>query len=129
MEQLISPNTDTLQFFSDRPETILNEEIPLQIALATHIDTPRNLLEILANSDILEVAEAAQMHVSYVGELKGSWQDAIEAKLKYRYLGQNDRLAVELLKIALPIYFLSQYVRPEYLIRGLSNPYFSKSDR
>ena len=38
MEQLIFLNIDidTLQSFSDRPKTILNEEIPLQMAIANN---------------------------------------------------------------------------------------------
>ncbi|MEL6494476.1 MAG: hypothetical protein AAFQ41_05040, partial [Cyanobacteria bacterium J06623_7] len=130
LQQLIELDTDTLKSFCHRPELILAEDIALQIAVATHINTPRNLLEILASSEMPEIAEAAQMHVSYGGELDRNWEDAVEAKLKSRYLGQNDRLAVELFKIApLPIYFLSEYVPPEYLIQGLENPYLTKRDR
>ena len=132
MEQLISLDANTLQSFGDREvepsvhrlETILNEDAPLQIAIASHPDTPRNVLEVLTNSNTPEVAEAVRMHVNYAGELQSNWQDASDEKLKNRYLGQNDRLAVELLKIApVPAYFLSEYVPPEYLIRGLNNPY------
>lgn len=44
--------------------------------------------------------------------------------LKSRYLGQNDKLAVELLKIApVPPFFLSEWVPSHYLIQALSNPY------
>ncbi|MEM8831085.1 MAG: hypothetical protein AAGE96_17265, partial [Cyanobacteria bacterium P01_G01_bin.19] len=129
MEKLISLDVQALEAFGNSPEEILKEDIALQIAVASHPDTLRNVLEVLANSENLEVAEAAQMHVNYAGELTEAWQDAVENKLKSRYLGQNDRLAVELLKIApLPVYFLSEYVPPEYLIQGLNHPYLSKSD-
>ena len=124
MEQLIFLDANTLQPFIDRPKSIITQEIPLQIAIASYSDTPRNLLEILANSDIPEVAEAAQLHINYAGELSGNWQNVVDDKLKSRYLGQNDRLAVELLKIApVPAYFLSEFVPANYLIQGLSNPY------
>ena len=130
MEQLITLDANILQSFINCPESILNRDVALQIAIATYPNTPHNLLEILANSDRLQVAEAAQMHVNYTGELAENWQNVVKNKLKSRYLGQNDRLAVELLKIApLPVYFLSEYVPPEYLIRGLNNPYLGKSDR
>ena len=130
MEKLIPLSAKVLKSFSDTPEAILTEDISLQIAVASHADTPRSLLEALANSDRPEIAEAAQMHVNYGGELTEAWQAALEDKLKFRYLGQNDRLGVELLKIAsLPVYFLSEYVPPEYLIQGLKNPYLTKSDR
>ena len=130
MERLISLDVKALEAFSNSPEEILKEDIALQIAVASHPNTSRNILEVLANSEIPEVAEAAQMHVNYAGELTEAWQDTVENKLKSRYLGQNDRLAVELLKIApLPVYFLSEYVPPEYLIQGLKNSYLSKRDR
>ena len=130
MEQLIAIDADILQPFIDNSESILSEDIPLQIAIATYRHTPRNLLEILASSENSEVAEAAQMHVNYAGKLEGDWQDVVDDRLKSRYLGQNDRLCVELLKIApLPVYFLSEYVPPEYLIQGLNNSYLSKGDR
>ena len=124
MEKLIALDVNTLQSLSDRPEAITAEDISLQIAVASHADTPRNLLEVLANSDTPEVAEAARMHVNYGGELTDNWKKAIDEQLKSRYLGQNDRLAVELLKIApVPAYFLSEYVPANYLIQGLNNPY------
>ena len=124
MEKLIALDANILQFLSDRPEAITTEDISLQISVASHPDTPRNLLEILVNSDIAEVAEAASLHVNYAGELTDNWEEAIDEQLKSRYLGQNDRLAVELLKIApVPAYFLSEYVPANYLIQGLNNPY------
>jgi hypothetical protein len=124
MERLISLEANTLQSFCDRPETILTEDLPLQIAISIFPETPRNLLEILANSNNPEVAEAARLHVNYAGELEGNWQDVVDEQFKNRYLGQNDRLAVELLKIApVPAYFLSEYVPSEYLTQGLNNPH------
>lgn len=52
------------------------------------------------------------------------WQSVVDEMLRSRQLGQNDRLAVELLKIApVPEYFLSEWVPAERLIQGLHNPY------
>lgn len=130
MQLLLPVNASDIARFLASPESILTESKEFQIAVASFPETPRNLLEILANSDNPEVAEAAQLHVNYAGELAENWQDVVDEKLKYRYLGQNDRLAVELLKIApVPEYFLSEYVPPEYLIQGLNNPHLPLRDR
>jgi hypothetical protein len=130
MRSLVSINTSDLDRFLARPERLLKKSLELQIAIATFPETPRHLLEILVDSFHPEVAEAARLHVNYGGELTENWQDAIDEQLKSRYLGQNDRLAVELLKFApVPDYFLSEYVPPEYLIQGLSNPYLPLRDR
>lgn len=130
MRSRLSINASDLARFLDTPEDLLQESLELQIAIATFPETPRQLLEILVNSSDPEIAEAAQLHINYAGELTENWQDAIDEKLKSRYLGQNDRLAVELLKIApVPDYFLSEYVPPEYLIQGLSNRHLPLRDR
>ncbi len=124
MEKLRSVDAKTLQPFINNPESLITQDIALQIAIASYPETPRNLLAILAQSEIPEVAEAAQLHVNYAGELTENWQDAIAEKLKSRYIGQNDRLAVELLKIApVPDYFLSKWIPANYLIQALTNPY------
>ena len=124
MEQLISIDANTLQPFISNPESIASQAIPLQIAIASYPETPRSLLEILAKSDTSAVAEAAQLHVNYAGELNADWQIVVDEKLKSRYLGQNDRVAVELLKFApVPDYFLSEWVPANYLIQGLRNPH------
>lgn len=124
MRSLLSINASDLVRFLANPEDLLQESLEFQISIATFPETPRHLLEILVNSPEAEVAEAAQLHINYAGELTANWQDIVDEKLKSRYLGQNDRLAVELLKIApVPDYFLSEYVPSEYLIQGLSNPH------
>ncbi len=82
------------------------------------------MLEVLVNSPHAPVAEAAQLHINWAGELSEDGQNAVEEVLKSRYLGQNDKLAVDLLKIApVPPYFLSEWVPSQYLIQALSNPY------
>lgn len=76
MEKLIALDANTLQSLSDRPESIITQDIPFQIAVASHPDTPRNLLEILANSDTPEVAEAARLHANYAGELNSEYANS-----------------------------------------------------
>ncbi len=71
MEQLISLDADILQSLLDCPESILNEDILWQIAVASHPDTPQKVLKIIASGDNPEVAESAQMHLNYGGELAG----------------------------------------------------------
>ncbi len=124
MEQLISIAKQDLQSFIDYPESLIEQDKVIQIAVATHADTPREFLAILVNSGIDEVADTAQLHVNYAGEIEENWQDIVDQKLKSRYLGQNDKLAVELLKFApVPDYFLSEWVPGNYLSQALKNPY------
>jgi hypothetical protein len=52
------------------------------------------------------------------------WQASIDAFLQTAQLGQNDRLAVELLKIApVPPVFFSEWVLADQVIEGFKNPY------
>ncbi|MDJ0570542.1 MAG: hypothetical protein QNJ53_16065 [Pleurocapsa sp. MO_192.B19] len=57
MEQLISLDANTLQTFVDRFESILTQDIPLQIAVANYPETPHNLLEILAKVFLFTIHE------------------------------------------------------------------------
>ena len=82
MKQLIALETNTLQTFIDNPASITTEDIPLQIAVASHPDTPRNLLEILASSNISEVAEAA--HLNATEEILHSLFDTQQRVIKGR---------------------------------------------
>lgn len=43
MEKLIALDANTIQSLSDRPEAITTRDIPLQMAVVSHPDTPRNL--------------------------------------------------------------------------------------
>lgn len=113
-----------LQALLDAPEQLLQQSVALQLAVASFPDAPRRFLEILVNSPDSQVAEAARLHVNWAGEMRDDWQQAIDAMLRSRQLGQNDRLAVELLKLApVPPCFLSKWVPPERLIQGLRNPH------
>ena len=123
--ELLQPLTpSTLQPFIDNPEQLVIQPFEFQIAVANYPETPRPLLEVLVNSPDPQVAEAAQLHVNWTGEMTEGWQSAVDEMLRSRQLGQNDRLAVELLKIApVPEYFLSEWVPADKLIQGLRNPH------
>ncbi len=123
--ELLQPLTlSNLQPFIDNPEQLVTQHERFQIAVANYPETPRRLLEVLVNSSNAQIAEAAQLHVNWTGEITEGWQEAVDEILPHRELGQNDRLAVELLKIApVPEYFLSEWVPAEQLIQGLRNPY------
>lgn len=88
-----------LQRFLSAPGQLLQESVALQLAVASFYQMPRSLLEIIVNSADAQVAEAANLHVNLAGEKTEGWQQAVDEILQQRQLGQNDRLAVELLKI------------------------------
>ncbi|MEG3895025.1 MULTISPECIES: hypothetical protein [unclassified Microcoleus] len=117
-------NTVDLQEFTNAPSQLTDRPIELQMAIANHPDTPHSLLEILVASSHPDVAQAASGHVNWAGEIAGDWQEALDAAMQTAQLGQNDRLAVELLKFApVPECFLSEWVPPERIAPGLTNPY------
>jgi Leucine rich repeat variant len=109
--------------FLAEPATILGAEIDLQLAIANYIDTPHQLLAVLVNSPDLDVASAARLHVTWAGEIGGDVERTIDDLLKTQQIGQNDRLAVELLKLGtVPPYFVSQWVPPDRIVESLDNP-------
>ncbi len=117
-------NTVDLQEFTNAPSQLADRPIELQMAIANHPDTPHSLLEILVASSHPHVARAASLHVNWAGEIAGDWQETLDAAMQTAQLGQNDRLAVELLKFApVPECFLSEWVPPERIAPGLTNPY------
>ncbi|PHM09222.1 hypothetical protein [Nostoc sp. 'Peltigera malacea cyanobiont' DB3992] len=123
MQPLQPVSGSDLQRFLSAPEELLQESVALQLAIASFHQTPRSLLEILVNSADAQVAEAASLHVSFAGEITDGWQQVVDEILQQRQLGQNDRLAVELLKIGtVPPCFFSEWVPAEPLIQGLRNP-------
>ncbi|MEH1999377.1 MAG: hypothetical protein V7L00_11620 [Nostoc sp.] len=123
MQPLQPVSGSDLQRFLSAPEQLLQESVALQLAIASFHQTPRSLLEILVNSADTQVAEAASLHVNLAGEITDGWQQAVDEILQQRQLGQNDRLAVELLKIgSVPPCFFSEWVPAEPLIQGLRNP-------
>ncbi|MGK7923525.1 MAG: hypothetical protein AB4080_26360 [Trichodesmium sp.] len=117
-------NLNDLQPFLANPEQLQEQTVELQLAIANYPDTPRNLLKLLANSSHSLVAAAASHHVNLAGEITENWQQIADATLSTTELRQNDRLAVELLKIA-PVadYFLSEWVPASYLTQALKNPH------
>ncbi|MEH2326568.1 MAG: hypothetical protein V7K32_24000 [Nostoc sp.] len=124
MELLRSLTISDLEPFLADPTQLNTQPKDFQLAVASYTQTPRPLLEVLVNSPYAPVAEAAQLHINWAGEISGDGQNAVEEVLKSCYLGQNDKLAVELLKIApVPPFFLSEWVPSRYLIQALSNPY------
>ncbi|WP_414512998.1 hypothetical protein [Nostoc sp. PCC 9305] len=123
MQPLQPVSGSDLQRFLSAPEELLQQSVELQLAVASFHQTPRSLLEILVNSPDAQVAEAASLHVNLAGEITDGWQQAVDEILQQRQLGQNDRLAIELLKIGtVPPCFLSEWVPSEPLIQGLRNP-------
>ncbi|AFY57664.1 hypothetical protein Riv7116_5281 [Rivularia sp. PCC 7116] len=121
--QLLQISASDLQIFLETPEELLTESEEMQIAVASFADTPRSLLEILLNSDYSAVVEAARLHVNFAGTLE-DYQETIAEVLRNLDLGQNDRLAVELMRFA-PVApcFLSEWVPQRRLIQGLQNEY------
>ncbi|NEO84251.1 MAG: hypothetical protein F6J87_08355 [Spirulina sp. SIO3F2] len=124
MASLTLDDSLDLQPFLNNPEELLSQPLMVQLAIANHPDTPHPLLAHLIESTHAAVAEAAQLHIHWAGELTEDWQTAIATHLKTAQLGQNDRLAVELLKFC-PVSpaFLSHWVPPECLVAALKNPY------
>ncbi|MBD2206121.1 hypothetical protein H6G33_28350 [Calothrix sp. FACHB-1219] len=124
MQPLQLVSAADLQAFLDTPEQLLQQPTELQLAVANYIETPRSLLEILVNSTDKQVSQAASLHVNYAGEITENWQKAVDEILQQQELGQNDRLAVELLKLGtVPPCFFSEWVPAEKLIPGLRNPH------
>ena len=124
MQPLVPISASQLQTFLDTPEQLLQQSEELQLAIASINNTPRSLLEILVNSTFEQVAEAARLHINYAGEAGDNWQQLVDDILISRQMGQNDRLAAELLKIApVPPNFLSKWVPANNLIQGLGNQY------
>ena len=119
-----SLNSADLQPFLDNPAQLAAESRQLQLAIANDPGTPRHLLEVLIPSSDPQVAQAARLHVNWAGAIAEAWQDVLDGELQNAQLGQNDRLAVELLKFApVPECFLSEWVPAERLIEGLRNPH------
>ncbi|QIR38607.1 hypothetical protein HCG51_19155 [Tolypothrix sp. PCC 7910] len=124
MQPLQPVSVADLQAFLDTPEQLLQQSPQLQLAVASYIETPRSLLEVLVNSPDEQVSQAARLHVSWAGEITENWQKAVDTILQQQQLGQNDRLAVELLKLGtVPPCFFSEWVPAERLIPALRNPH------
>ncbi|MCJ8279513.1 MAG: hypothetical protein MJK14_06170, partial [Rivularia sp. ALOHA_DT_140] len=110
--------------YLESPGDLLGESEEIQIAIASFSDTPRSLLEVLMESECSTVVETSCLHVNYSGEIEGDYRKVVSEILQNKELGQNDRLAIELMRFA-PVSpdFLSEWVPESYLIQGLKNEY------
>ena len=128
-KELLQPGD--LQPFLNQPETLINQSLEFQLAVANYLQTPRQLLEVLVNnSRYPQVVEAAKLHVNLAGEIGENWREVAEIAIKNAPLEQNDRLVAELLKIApVPEYLISEWIPGHRLIEGLENPYLPKTDK
>ncbi|BAY81094.1 leucine rich repeat variant [Calothrix parasitica NIES-267] len=124
MQSLHRVSAGDLQRYLDAPEELLQESEEMQIAVAAFSETPRSLLQVLVNSDYSEVVEAARLHVNWMDEERGDYREAVSEVLREKDLGENDRLAVELMRFA-PVApeFLSEWVPVKWLTQGLKNEY------
>lgn len=75
--QLLQISTGDLQRFLDASEELLGKSEEMQIAIATFPETPRSLLAVLVNSDYSTVAEAARLHVNWVGEVTEDYRKVV----------------------------------------------------
>jgi len=128
--EILPPIEIDLQPFLSAPQSLLEQPISIQLTLAARSQTPHVLLAVLATSPNDRVAEAAQLHIHWAGEMTEGWQEAAEAAMQSTPLGQNDRLVVELMKFTpIPVFFASEWVPASHLQRALQNPYLSDRDR
>jgi hypothetical protein len=112
-----------LQDLIAQGDRVLEQPTEILLSLAQDSLTPRALLEVLVNCADASVADVARLHVNWAGEL-ADWQAEIDAVFQTAQLGQNDRLAVELLKLGpVPPEFLSEWVPANVLIQALKNPH------
>ncbi|MEM6402585.1 MAG: hypothetical protein AAF757_20530 [Cyanobacteria bacterium P01_D01_bin.116] len=122
---------EDLQPFINEPDILINQTLGFQLQVANYLETPRQLLEILANNSSHPlVLEAAKLHVNLAGEMVENWEVFAENAIKNAPLEQNDRLVAELLKIApVPEYLISEWIPGNRLIEGLENPYLPQKDK
>jgi hypothetical protein len=85
------------------------------------------LEKILVNSPDPDVTSAARLHVTWAGEIEAEQthrERVVDELLKAQQLGQNDRLAVELLKLGtVPPCFISEWVPPNKIVERLDLPH------
>ncbi len=114
----------------NQPEELINQPIEVQLAVANHPQTPRQVLEILLNSLNTQVVEAASMHVNFAGEISEGWLEMAEAAMKNTHLGQNDRLVAELMRFApVPEVLIGEWMSGHRLIQGTHNPHMPQRYR
>lgn len=83
MDLLQPLSTSNLQPFIANPEQLVSQHEGFQIAVANYPETPRCLLEVLVTSPNPQIAEAAQLHVNWAGEMTEGWQEAVDEIMNY----------------------------------------------
>ncbi len=130
MESLQPITSDLLQQLIDRVDLVLTQPTQIQLNLAQDLHTPRSILQVLVDRAAPDIAAVAKLHVNYAGELTTDGREEIDAIFHTAQLGQNDRLAVELLKLGtVPPEFLSEWVPASHLLEALKSPHLSLRDR
>jgi hypothetical protein len=124
MQPLTPIEPSLLQDLTAHPERVWEQPCDIQLSVAQDPNTPRSLLEVLVDRAEPTIAEVARLHVNWAGELTTDWRSEIDAVFQGLQLGQNDRLAVELLKLGpVPPEFLSEWVPANHLTQALKNPH------
>lgn len=120
-------STEQLKPFVDNPDSILEQSLEFQLAVASYFATPQELIRVLVDkSKFASVQESASAHVSQSGELSGAtWLDgSLEAVEASKATAQNDALTMELLKFAVvPDNFIADWTSVKVLGRCMSNPH------
>ncbi len=97
-KELLQPGD--LQPFLNQPETLINQSLEFQLAVANYLQTPRQLLEVLVNnSRYPQVVEAAKLHINLAGEIGENWREVAEIAIKNAPLEQNDLLNSQVEKL------------------------------
>jgi hypothetical protein len=130
MEALTPIASNLLQELIERVDLVIIQPPQIQLNLAQDLHTPRSILQVLVDRAEPDIAAVAKLHVNYAGELSTDGREEIDAIFHTAQLGQNDRLAVELLKLGtVPPEFLSKWVPASHLLEALKSPHLSLRDR
>jgi hypothetical protein len=130
MEALAPIASNLLQELIERVDLVIIQPPQIQLNLAQDLHTPRSILQVLVDRAEPDIAAVAKLHVNYAGELSTDGREEIDAIFHTAQLGQNDRLAVELLKLGtVPPEFLSEWVPASHLLEALKSPHLSRRDR
>lgn len=124
MPILQSIDSSLMEALNSRPSLALEQSHETQLALAQVLAAPKAVLNILVEQAEEDIADIARQHINWAGELDAeSWPSEIDAVLSRTELGQNDRLAVELLRWGpVPSEFLSEWVPARYFLQALKQP-------
>jgi hypothetical protein len=121
MNLLIPIQPEFLEPFYTDSKSLLGLNPAEQLAIASAAIATPELLQVLATSADPMVAEAARLNVNWGTEADQA--EKLEELLGQMELGQNDRLAVELMKLGpVPMALVSRWVPAEYLLANLKLP-------